>query len=164
MPFFTTIDTINNNNNKTLIKTPPILSAMSQKEEAQEKYMEFRLVQQQLQQLTGHVEQINQQAAELEISINAIKELEKTPLQTEFLAPLANGIFVKGELKNNSNLIVNVGSNVTLERTPKEVIELLHKQRVEVVERTAEAEAIVEQLSAYAMKLYKEVEKHVKEE
>ncbi|HLC70421.1 MAG TPA: hypothetical protein VJI32_00305, partial [Candidatus Nanoarchaeia archaeon] len=95
---------------------------------------------------------------------NAIKELEKTPLQTEFLAPLANGIFVKGELKNNSNLIVNVGSNVTLERTPKEVIELLHKQRVEVVERTAEAEAIVEQLSAYAMKLYKEVEKHVKEE
>ena len=137
---------------------------MNSEEEIKEKYMEFQTIQQQLQQLTEHVEQMNQQAAELEISINAIKELEKTPLQTEFLAPLANGIFVKGELKNNSNLIVNVGSNVTLERTPKEVIELLHKQRVEVVERTAEAEAIVEQLSAYAMKLYKEVEKHVKEE
>jgi len=126
--------------------------------------MEFQTIQQQLQQLTEHVEQMNQQALELEISINAIKELEKTPLNNEFLAPLANGIFVKGELKNNSNLIVNVGSNVTVERTPKEVIELLHKQRVEVVERTTEAEAIVEQLSAYAMKLYKEVEKHVKEE
>ena len=137
---------------------------MPSDEEIKEKYMEFQTIQQQLQQLTEHVEQMNQQAAELEISINAIKELEKTPLNNEFLAPLANGIFVKGELKNNSNLIVNVGSNVTVERTPKEVIELLHKQRVEVVERTTEAEAIVEQLSAYAMKLYKEVEKHVKEE
>ena|SRR3989338_204097 len=137
---------------------------MPSDEEIKEKYMEFQTIQQQLQQLTEHVEQMNQQALELEISINAIKELEKTPLNNEFLAPLANGIFVKGELKNNSNLIVNVGSNVTVERTPKEVIELLHKQRVEVVERTTEAEAIVEQLSAYAMKLYKEVEKHVKEE
>lgn len=137
---------------------------MNSEEEIKEKYMEFQTIQQQLQQLTEHVEQMNQQAAELEISINAIKELEKTPLNNEFLAPLANGIFVKGELKNNSNLIVNVGSNVTVERTPKEVIELLHKQRVEVVERTAEAEAIVEQLSAYAMKLYKEVEKHVQKE
>lgn len=137
---------------------------MSQKEEAQEKYMEFQMVQQQLQQLTEHVEQMNQQAAELEMSINAVKELEKTPLHNEFLAPLANGIFVKGELKNNSNLIVNVGSNVTVERTPQEVIKLLHQQRIEVVERTAEAEAVVEQLSAYALKLYKEVEKQVKEE
>jgi len=137
---------------------------MSQKEEAQEKYMEFQMVQQQLQQLTEHVEQMNQQAAELEMSINAVKELEKTPLHNEFLAPLANGIFVYGELKNNSNLIVNVGSNVTVERTPQEVIKLLHQQRIEVVERTAEAEAVVEQLSAYALKLYKEVEKQVKEE
>ncbi len=126
--------------------------------------MEFQMVQQQLQQLTEHVEQMNQQAAELEMSINAVKELEKTPLHNEFLAPLANGIFVKGELKNNSNLIVNVGSNVTVERTPQEVIKLLHQQRIEVVERTAEAEAVVEQLSAYALKLYKEVEKQVKEE
>lgn len=137
---------------------------MPSEAEIKEKYLEFQTIQQQLQQLTEHVEQMNQQAAELEISINAIKEWEKTPLKNEFLAPLANGIFVKGELKENSRLIINVGSNVTVERTPQEVIELLHTQRVEVVERTAEAEAVVEQLSTYALKLYKEVEKHVKEE
>ncbi len=137
---------------------------MASEDEIKEKYLEFQTIQQQLQQLTEHVEQMNQQAAELEMSINAVKELEKTPLHNEFLAPLANGIFVQGELKNNSNLIVNVGSNVTVERTPQEVIELLHKQRVEVVQQTEQAEAVVEQLSAYALKLYKEVEKHVKEE
>lgn len=126
--------------------------------------MEFQTVQEQLQQLTEHVQQMNQQAAELEISINAIKEIEKTPLNNEFLAPIANGIFVKGELKENSKLIINVGSNVTVERKPQEVIELLHKQRIEVVEQTAQAEAVVEQLSAYAMKLYKEVVKHVQKE
>lgn len=137
---------------------------MASGEHAQEKYLEFQLVQQQLQQLTEHVEQMNQQSAELEISINAIQEIEKTPLNNEFLAPLANGIFVKGELKDNSTLIVNVGSNVTVEKTPQEVIKLLHTQRIEVVEKTAQAEAVVEQLSNYALKLYKEVEKQVQEE
>lgn len=137
---------------------------MPSEEEIKEKYLEFQQVQQQLQQLTEHVEQMNQQAAELEISINAIREIEKTPLNNEFLAPLANGIFVKGELKENSRLIINVGSNVTVERTPSEVIELLQKQRKEVMEQTAQAEAVVEQLSNYALKLYKEVEKQVKEE
>ena len=137
---------------------------MNSEDEIKEKYLEFQTVQEQLQQLTEHVQQMNQQAAELEISINAIKELEKTPLNNEFLAPIANGIFVKGELKENSKLIINVGSNVTVERAPSEVIELLHKQRVEVVEQTAQAEEVVEQLSAYAMKLYKEVEKHVQKE
>ena len=137
---------------------------MNSEDEIKEKYLEFQTVQEQLQQLTEHVQQMNQQAAELEISINAIKELEKTPLQNEFLAPIANGIFVKGELKENSKLIINVGSNVTVERTPSEVIELLHKQRIEVLEQTAQAEAVVEQLSEYAMKLYKEVEKHVQKE
>ncbi len=147
-----------------LIKTALILPFMPSEAEIKEKYLEFQTIQQQLQQLTEHVEQMNQQAAELEISINAIKEVEKTPLKNEFLAPLANGIFVKGELKENSKLIINVGSNVTVERTPQEVIELLHKQRIEVVEQTAQAEAVVEQLSNYALKLYKEVEKQVKEE
>lgn len=137
---------------------------MNSEDEIKEKYMEFQTIQQQLQQLTEHVEQMNQQAAELEISINAIKEVEKTTLNNEFLAPIANGIFVKGELKENSKLIINVGSNVTVERTPQEVIELLHKQRIEVVEQTAQAEAVVEQLSDYALKLYKEVEKHVQKE
>lgn len=137
---------------------------MPSEAEIKEKYMEFQAVQEQLQQLTEHVQQMNQQAAELEISINAIREVEKTPLNNEFLAPIANGIFVKGELKENSKLIINVGSNVTVERTPSEVIELLHKQRIEVVEQTAQAEAVVEQLSNYALKLYKEVEKQVKEE
>lgn len=137
---------------------------MPSEEEIKEKYLEFQQVQQQLQQLTEHVEQMNQQAAELEISINAIREIEKTPLNNEFLAPLANGIFVKGELKENSRLIINVGSNVTVERTPSEVIELLQKQRKEVMEQTAQAEAVVEQLSNYALKLYKEVEKYVQKE
>ena len=137
---------------------------MVSEEEIKEKYMEFQTIQQHLQQITEHIEQMNQQALELEIYINAIQELEKTPVHNEFMAPIANGIFVKGELQGNSKLVINVGSNVTVERTPTEVIHLLVQQRKEVVEKTSEAQVVMQELSEYAMKLYKEVEKHVKEE
>lgn len=137
---------------------------MVSEEEVKEKYMEFQVIQQHLQQITEHIEQMSQQALELEISINAIQELEKTPVQNEFLAPIANGIFVKGELKENATLVINVGSNVTVEKTPSEVIRLLQQQRKEVVEKTSEAQAVTQELQEYAMKLYKEVEKHVKED
>ncbi len=149
---------------KNLIKNFKYLPDMATESEIKEKYMEFQMIQQHMQQITEHIEQMNQQALELEISANAIKELEKTDIHTEFLAPLANGIFVKGELKENAKLIINVGSDVTVERTPAEVIALLHHQKQEVVEKTSEAQAVMQELQQYAMRLYKEVEKQVKEE
>ncbi len=130
-------------------------------EEIKEKYTEFRMLQQQMEQINEHLEQLNQQNAELEISINAVRELEKMPLRNEVLAPLANGIFLKAELKDNTRLVVNVGSDVTVERTFAEVIALLKQQQQELTEKISEASTVLQELSSYAMRLYKEVQKAV---
>ena len=42
--------------------------------------------------------------------------------------PLGSGIFVKGELKDNNNLIMNVGSNICVEKTVDEGKETISKQ------------------------------------
>ncbi len=125
----------------------------------QQKYQRFQLLQQQIEQLGGHLEILNEQMQELEISKNAVTELEKTPRKNEILAPIANGIFFKAELVDNQKLIVNVGSNVTVERTIPEVAQLLEQQETQVQEQIMEANAVLEQLSSQALKIYKEVEK-----
>ena len=131
---------------------------MSNEEQIKEKYMHFQMLQQQLEQVSQHLEMFNQQSAELDISMNAIKELEKTEKNTELLAPIADGIFLKGKLEDNQKLIVNVGSGTTVEKTIPEVVVLLEKQKQEVSKRLTEADEVMQALSKEAMKLYQEVE------
>ena len=132
-------------------------------QEVQQKYMEFRTLQQQIEQISQHMELLQQQSLELDISRNALEELGKTALATEIIAPIAEGIFVKAKLEDNQKLIVNVGSNTTVERTIPETITLLETQKREIMSRLVEADSVLQEFHAQAMKLYQEVEQHVQE-
>ena len=132
-------------------------------QEVQQKYMEFRTIQQQIEQISQHLELLQQQSLELDISKNALEELSKTAVHTEVLAPIAEGIFFKVKLQDNQKLVVNVGSNVTVERTIPETAALLETQKQEITARIMEAESILQELHTQAMKLYEEVEKYTQE-
>ncbi|MDP3734367.1 MAG: prefoldin subunit alpha [Nanoarchaeota archaeon] len=125
--------------------------------------MQFQTLQQQMQQIVEHIELLQQQNMELDISQNALQELAKTELNTEILAPIADGIFFKGNLKDNQKLIVNVGSNTTVEKTIPETIQLLQKHQQEIIARVSEAEKIVQQMQSQAMKIYEDIEKNVQQ-
>lgn len=132
---------------------------MAKDKELQEKYLQFQYLQQQLEQISQHLELLNQQNGELDISIHAVQELEKTKLKNELLAPIADGIFLKGELKDNKKLVVNVGMNTTVERTVPEVVKLLENQKSQLQLRLIEAEAVRQEMAAQTMKIYQEVQK-----
>lgn len=131
---------------------------MKNEEQLQQKVLQFQMLQQQLEQVNQHLEMLTQQAAELDISINAVKEIGETKINNEILAPLAGGIFLKAELKENQKLIVNVGSGVTVEKTIPQVVELLQHQQVEISQKIVEADSVLQQLSSQAMKIYQEVQ------
>jgi len=83
-------------------------------------------------------------------------ELQKTTVNTEILAPIANGIFFKAELKDNQKLTINVGSEVAVEKTIPEVIRLLEEQKEKITEHIAEAETVLQQLHEQGRRLYPE--------
>ncbi len=130
-------------------------------EEVKEKFMEFKIVQQHIEHISEQAEVMAQQHTELELSKHAVEEVEKAPLHQEMLAPLANGIFVQGELKNTKKLIVNVGSNVTVERTSAEVIGLLEQQERKLLLKMAEVQEVMQQLQAHAQALFEQIKDHV---
>nr|MBT4247406.1 prefoldin subunit alpha [Candidatus Woesearchaeota archaeon] len=109
-------------------------------------------------QMTHHVQMLGQQSEELEISKNALVELTKTETGTEILAPLSNGIFIKSNLVDNKKVIVNVGSNTTVERTIPEAVALLEKEHIKIRTRVVEAEAMLQDLHQQTMAIHKEVE------
>ena len=133
---------------------------MSENNQMQHKYMEFQMFQKQVEQLNEHLETMNQQDTELDISINAIKELAQTKIDTEILAPIANGIFVKSKLIDNQTFIVNVGADTTVERVPLEVIALLQQQKEELASNMVEAQQVLQQMTTHLRNIYQEVEEH----
>ncbi len=131
---------------------------MADEKNIQEKYMQFQMVQQHLEQITEYVEQLQLQQREIGVSIEALKELEKAPPKAEVLAPITNGIFFKAELKDNKNLLVNVGADVTVEKNIPEVIGLLEEQQQKMSEKIAEAERVFQELQTQGLKMYQEIE------
>ena len=65
-------------------------------------------------------------------------------------------------MKDNQKLIVNVGSDTTVEKSVPEVVKLLEDQKKDVSKRMVEADAMMQEFSQQAMQLYQEVEEGVK--
>ena len=142
---------------------PNALKTAEDEESWREKYLQFQMLQQQIEQISEHAEMLNKQMGELDITRNALKELSRTKANTEIIAPLSNGIFVKAELKENNKLIVNVGSNITVEKTVEQVITLLSKQEMKFAAKIAQANEVLEELSTEAMKIYQVIQEHVRQ-
>lgn len=112
-----------------------------------------------MEKIQEHLQLMAQHHAELEISQNALKQLGEAKVGTEVLASIADGIFIRADLKDNQKVIVNVGSNTTVERSIPEAIDLLKQQHESLVERIAETEKVLTEMNAQAMQIYQDVEK-----
>ena len=134
---------------------------MADEKNNEEKYMQLQLLQQQVEQITDYVEKLQMQRKELDTSIEALTELQKIKADTEIFAPIANGIFVKAELKDNQKLLVNVGAEVAAEKTVAEVISLLEEQKGKIAENIAEAEGVLRELHEHGRRMYQETNEAV---
>ena len=85
-----------------------------------EKYMEYQMLMQQFQQLQENISALEKHIFELRALDDNLSSLSKTKAGEETLMPLGSGIFVKGELKDNSNVVMNVGGGVCVEKSVDE--------------------------------------------
>ena len=123
---------------------------------SEEKYRQLQQLQQQVEQITEYVEKMQGQQKELDASIEALSELQKTNINTEILAPIAHGIFLKAGLTDNQRLVVNVGAEVTVEKNIPEVLSLLAEQKEKIAANLSEAETVLQELYEQGKRLYQE--------
>lgn len=125
----------------------------------QQQYLQFQLLQQQIEQISQQLEILAQQHGEVEFTQDALKQFQKVPKDNEILATIAPGIFFKAALKDSQKLIVGVGADTTAEKTVPEVIEMLESQKKELEKNITQSDASLQLLSQQAMNLYQELEK-----
>ncbi|MBI2665556.1 prefoldin subunit alpha [Candidatus Woesearchaeota archaeon] len=129
-------------------------------EELQEKYLQFKTLQEHIEQITEQAEMLNQRNVELEATKESLDEIGKTKVNTEMLAPLAEGIFMKTQLKDNTNIIVNVGADITVEKPVSDVRKMLEEQKKELTMKIIEAQALLQGMQKEAMEIYQFIQEH----
>jgi prefoldin alpha subunit len=100
---------------------------------AREKIVEFQLLQQQLEQMQKHNEELKSKLAEFHKTKMTLKEMKEIKNGTELFVPIAQGIFTKVKM-HDSELLVNVGANTTVKKNIPHVIKLIDQQLKDVKE------------------------------
>ena len=109
--------------------------------------MELQGMHQQMEELSKQLEALQEKQSAITITLNAIKELQTTKKGTEILAPIADGIFVKTTLENNTTAIVNIGKGITVEKKLPEVLEMVQGHEVSIAENTRTIETKMQEIS-----------------
>lgn len=120
----------------------------------QELYIEFSNLDHNIKQMHKQMQILEAQLAELIMGMQSLDELKKVKAGTEILVPISSGVYAKAELKDNENLIVNVGANTTVIKgidSTKKIIEnqieemrKIQEQMIEEIQQLASSAAIIE--------------------
>jgi len=101
---------------------------MKDEKEIQRKYMELQLMDSQIKQLQKQIQLADSQLEELESVSASLDDFGGISTGTEIIVPFAQGIYAKAELKNNEELIVNVGANVFAKKKIPETKKAVNSQ------------------------------------
>ncbi len=98
------------------------------KDDIQRKQIEFQMLEHQLKQIQKQIESLGNQGAELENVKSNLDGFGETKKEDEIFAPLGAGIFFKAKIADSSKILVNVGSDVLVEKTIDETKRLIDMQ------------------------------------
>jgi prefoldin alpha subunit len=134
------------------------MSESNEKNKRKELYMELRELDGEIKKVNTHVENIDEQLSELQSNKQILSKFIELKSGDDLRVPLVSGVYFKAELKDTKHVMVNVGANVTVEKTPLEVIEILEGQVNELTEYRATLVGQMKQLIERIEKIQKEVE------
>jgi prefoldin alpha subunit len=126
------------------------------KQQFQQKYLELQGLDKQIKQLQNHFQNMDNQVVELQVVKQSLGTLSDTKLETEILLPMCNGVFVKAAIRENTDVIVNVGANVAVKKTILQAKEMMDAQINEIKKVQRNVLVDLQKLSEQAVSLEKE--------
>lgn len=128
------------------------------KEKLNEKLIELQILSQQITEMDKYVQEIENKINNLIVSIQSLQEFKKQEKE-DVLVPVVPGVFFKGKIINKEKVIINVGSNVVVEKPLNEAVELIEEQLKELEKYKNELIKELETMINKANQLQEEINK-----
>lgn len=98
------------------------------KKEIQEKYESFQELDQEIKQIQQQHTLIQNQLNDLMKIEESLKEISHIEPNTELVVPLGSGVFFKCILKDNKEVLLNIGANTIVKKKVEEAQEIIQNQ------------------------------------
>ena len=125
----------------------------------QELYVKLQMVHGQIKEVEKQTQIFNNQIVELTATVQSLDDFKKLKEGDEILVPLNQGMYAKAELKNNKDLLVNVGSNVAVKKNIEDTKQLISGQVTEIMKVQQQMIVNLNQLTSQASLIEKEISK-----
>ncbi|MEM0093925.1 MAG: prefoldin subunit alpha [Thermofilum sp.] len=103
----------------------------STRERAAEEYMALSQLAEEIQREISLAQSL---AAEIESTIATLRNVSALEGAKEVLIPLSAGVYMKALVNKQEKFLVNIGSNILVEKNLEETIETLNKRREELTQ------------------------------
>ncbi|MBI4140561.1 prefoldin subunit alpha [Candidatus Woesearchaeota archaeon] len=123
----------------------------------QEKYLEFQLLERQMKQVQEHLEQIGQQITEMLVLQQNLGEMKNVAVGKELFVPLGSGVFVNAALKDNKEVLVNVGAGVVVKKSCGDAAAILEQHIGDLRSAQEERAHLLDELSHRAGSIEQEL-------
>ena len=127
----------------------------------QEKYIEMKTIEEHMKEVQKQAQMVEQQLAELITNAQSIEEFKKVKKGDEILVPISSGIFIKAELKDNNEFLVNVGADTVVKKGIDSTKELMEKQVEDMRELHVKISMQLQRLSIHASGIEEELKELV---
>jgi len=121
----------------------------------QESEMQMQQCIQQITYFQQQLQVISEQLKKLDLVAKSVKEVKDVKLNSEILAPLSNGIFVKAKITDNKTFAINSGADIILEKDEQGTIKMIEKQKKELKSFSSEMEKELHNLNSKIEQLQK---------
>lgn len=131
---------------------------------AQEMYMQFQVLDQNIKQLQKQLELITHQLIDLTVTSNSLDEFKKIDIGREVFVPLSSGIFAKATIKDASELLVNVGANIAVKKDVMSTKKLIQNQVEEIQKIQKQMIEELEKMTSHAAQIEMQLQSLISQE
>jgi len=122
-----------------------------------EKYTELRIIDQNIRQIQQRMQDLENQILEIMYVQQSLDDLKDVEVGKEILVPVSSGIFAKATLKENNELLVNVGANTVVKKDVNSVKKMLEENINEIKKLETRFLQDLQKLSMRAAEIEKEM-------
>ena len=121
-----------------------------------EKMMQMRMLEASIEGMMKNRDMVAQKIGEIEATIASLDELSRSKGEMKF--HLGDGVFFPTTLGGGGKIIVSIGADVALEKTPEEAKKTLESRRVEANKALAETQKEIDALTKKLDTMIPEIE------
>jgi len=128
------------------------------KKVVQQKILELQIIQQHAEELQRTLQVLNQQAQEMQKLDESLDNFSKIKGNEQIFSQLGPGVFVEANLNNSKSLMVNIGSEIAIEKSIPEAKELIQDQLNEIGNSMEKTQEQLQKIAIHAQSIQEDLQ------